>query len=74
MMNETQLEREFRASTEREAQLNLAAWHDVAKWLDYAAAEFVADVTTRCHLEHVGQCVREEGERRYAKPAGLALV
>lgn len=60
------------ALSEREAGLYLAAWHDVARWLDYAAAEFVADATTASHLNHVGQCVREEGERRFAGPAGLA--
>ena len=49
-----------------EAQIRLEAWHDVARWLGYAAAEFVADETTRGYLEHVGVCVRDEGERRYA--------
>lgn len=73
-MRETTLEREFAASAERNARLNLVAWHDVAAWLDYAAAEFVKDATTAGYLSHVGQCVREEGERRYAEPAGLAIA
>lgn len=60
------------AISEREAQLYLASWRDVAVWLDYAAAEFVADITSRSNLEHVAQCVREEGERRYARAAGFA--
>lgn len=59
------------ALSEREAQLYLAAWHDVSKWIDYCALEFVADATSAGHLHHVGQCVREEGERRFASAAGL---
>lgn len=53
---------------ETEARLQLEAWHDVARWLAYAAAEFVADETTRGYLEHVAVCVRDEGERRFAEP------
>jgi hypothetical protein len=60
---------------ERErAQEHLVAWRDVARWLDYAAAEFVADVTTRGYLNHIAQCVRDEGERRHAEPAGFESV
>lgn len=55
-----------------EALTRLDAWHDVAKWIDYVAAEFVADATTRGYLEHVAQCTREEGERRYAVACGFA--
>jgi hypothetical protein len=51
---------------EHEAQIRLQAWHDVGRWLAYAAAEFVADETTKAYLEHVGVCIRDEGERRYA--------
>jgi hypothetical protein len=58
----------------REARVRLTAWHDVAQWLDYGADEFVADATTAGYLHHVGQCVREEGERRYADAALLAAV
>ena len=53
------------------AASRLVAWHDVARWLDYCSAEFVADATTQGYLEHVAQCIREEGERRYAIAAGL---
>ena len=60
--------------TEREARLLLAGWREVAQWLDYAALEFVADATTRGYIHHVAQCVRDEGERRYAQPAGLIPV
>jgi hypothetical protein len=60
--------------TRRRAREHLVAWHDVAAWLDYAAAEFVADATTRGYLEHVGQCVRDEGERRHAARAGFAVA
>lgn len=73
-MKTTTLEQEVAASRTREAQLNLAAWHDVSRWLDYAAAEFVKDAVGAGYLEHVGQCVREEGERRYATSAGLAVA
>jgi len=31
--------------TQGEARLLLAAWREVAQWLDYAALEFVADAT-----------------------------
>ena len=58
----------------RDAQLRLVTWREVASWLDYAAAEFVADATTRGYLHHVGQSVREEGERRYALRAGFEPV
>jgi len=59
---------------QHEARIRLQEWHHVAKWLDYGAAEFVADQTTRCYLEHVAQTVREEGENRFARPAGLSLA
>lgn len=49
----------------------LMEWHEVGRWLDYAAVEFVTDMTTRAYLEHVAGCVRDEGERRYAQAAGL---
>lgn len=62
------------AITESEARLLLAAWREVAQWLDYAAMEFVADATTKGYLHHVAQCVRDEGERRYAQAAGLASI
>jgi hypothetical protein len=58
----------------REARVQLATWHDVSQWLDYGAAEFVPDATTRGYLHHVAQCVREEGERRLAERADLAVV
>jgi hypothetical protein len=57
--------------TQGEARLLLAAWREVAQWLDYAALEFVADATTKGYLHHVAQCIRDEGERRYAAAAGL---
>lgn len=57
-----------------EAVLRLQEWHHVARWLDYGAAEFVCDQTTRGYLEHVAQTIREEGERRHARPAGLSIA
>jgi len=54
-----------------EAQIRLEAWHEAARWITYVAAEFVADQTTRSYLEHVGVCVRDEGERRLAELAGF---
>jgi hypothetical protein len=57
-----------------ESLVRLGEWHRVAGWLDYAAAEFVADQSTRCYLEHVAQTVREEGERRHSRGAGLEPV
>ena len=54
-----------------EARIRLDAWHDVARWLAYAGMEFVADQATRSYLEHVGVCVRDEAERRYATPSGF---
>lgn len=54
-----------------EAQIRLEAWHESARWIAYVAAEFVADQTTRSYLEHVGACVRDEGERRHAEAAGF---
>jgi hypothetical protein len=54
-----------------EAQIKLQAWHDVGRWLAWAAAEFTSDAATRGYLEHVGVCVRDEGERRYAEKAGF---
>jgi hypothetical protein len=57
----------------RDARLRLMAWRDVASWMDYAATEFIADQATRCYLEHVATCVRDEGERREAAPAQLVL-
>lgn len=53
-----------------EAQVTLDAWHEAARWIAYVGAEFVADQTTRCYLEHVAACVRDEGERRHAVAAG----
>ena len=54
-----------------EAQIRLDSWHDSARWIAYVATEFVSDQTTRSYLEHVAACVRDEGERRYAVPAGF---
>lgn len=59
----------MRADTE--AQIKLQTWHDVGRWIDYAAAEFVADQTTRGYLEHVAVCIRDEGERRFGTLAGF---
>jgi len=58
----------------KEASLRLVAWHEVAAWLDHTAEEFVADATTRGYLEHVGQCIRDEGERKYAARAGVESI
>lgn len=56
----------------REAQRRLVTWRDVAAWIDYAADEFRADAPMRTDLHHVGQCVRDEGERRYSPRAAAA--
>lgn len=56
------------------ARIRLESWRQVAGWLDYAAAEFVADQATRGYLEHVGSCIRDESERRYAAQAGFDPV
>jgi hypothetical protein len=56
---------------ETEARIKLEAWHDVGRWLAWAAAEFTTDAATQGYLEHVGVCVRDEGERRYAESAGF---
>lgn len=64
-------EKESLVRNDTAAQIRLEAWHDVARWLDYAAAEFVADQTTRGYLEHVAVCVRDEGERRHSEQAGF---
>jgi len=53
------------------ARVRLEAWRECAAWLDYAAAEFVADQATRGYLEHVSVCIRDESERRYAERAGF---
>lgn len=58
-------------SEKTEAQVKLEAWHDSARWIAYVASEFIADQTTRCYLEHVASCVRDEGERRLAVAAGF---
>jgi hypothetical protein len=53
------------------ARIRLEAWRDTAGWLDYAAAEFIPDQSTRGYLEHVAECIRDESERRYAAQAGF---
>jgi len=58
-------------SPQEVARLRLEAWRAVGDWLCYAAAEFTPDETTRSYLEHVGSCVRDEGERRFAVKSGF---
>ena len=65
---------EMARAAARDAALRLVAWNDVAAWLGYAALEFVKDEQTRGYLLHVGECVRDEGERRYARRAGVEPV
>jgi hypothetical protein len=57
--------------TPQVAAERLLVWREVAAWTDYCAAEFVSDAATASYLEHVAQCQREEGERRYAERAGF---
>jgi len=54
-----------------EAQIRLEAWHEAARWVGYVSAEFVADQTTASYLQHVGACIRDEGERRHSEAAGF---
>ena len=53
------------------ARVQLASWHEVSRWLAYAAAEFAPDATTSEYLDHVAVTVRDEGERRFAEAAGF---
>lgn len=55
------------------ARLRLESWREVSAWLDYAAAEFVADEATRGYLHHISECVRDEADRRYAAAGGFTV-
>lgn len=65
-MSEISIEVSRETATER-----LIAWREVAAWIDYVAMEWIADRPTAGYLHHVGQCVRDEGERKYAAAAGF---